>query len=217
MTSDHRGLYRLGGAAWVVAGLLFLMRAILDFVVGPPPFNGADVLGWIAAHRLAQSLQSEVLFFAAVLLVPGIVALYRSLADRHPVRAATGCGVMGVVVALVAVMLVVHGRLVYPIYGIQVTTADLAALVVALFYGGFHAVYLLMAVATLLLSAALWREPHGRPVAYLGGVTAMLDIAAGYPDAIGPVPTLVCQACFAVWFVAMGTRLFSLRTGSTVR
>jgi hypothetical protein len=39
-----------------------------------------------------------------------------------------------------AVILIVHGRLVYPIYGMRVDTPEAAALVVMIFYGGLHAI-----------------------------------------------------------------------------
>jgi len=50
-------------------------------------------------------------------------------------------------------MLIIHGRLVYPIYGMRVDTPEAAALVVMVFCGGLHAIYLLLAVATIVLSS----------------------------------------------------------------
>jgi hypothetical protein len=56
-----------------------------------------------------------------------------------------------------AVMLIIHGRLVYPIYGMRVDTPEAAALVVMVFYGGLHAIYLLLALAIIILSLAMKR------------------------------------------------------------
>ena len=92
-----------------------------------------------------------------------------------------------------AVMLVFHGRLVYPIYGTRVDTPEAAALVVMVFYGGLHAIYLLLAVATIVLSLAMRRGADAKGIAYLGFATAALDIIGSYPWAIGPVLTLVCE------------------------
>jgi hypothetical protein len=113
-----------------------------------------------------------------------------------------------------AVMLIIHGRLVYPIYGMRVDTPEAAALVVMVFYGGLHAIYLLLAVATILLSLAMKRGAYPKWIAYLGFATAALDIVGSYPWAIGPVLTLVCELSFAGWFVAVGSQLFRMR-GST--
>ena len=45
--------------------------------------------------------------------VPAVIALYHSLASVDKVKAATGCGMFAVVIPVIAVLLIVHGRLVY--------------------------------------------------------------------------------------------------------
>jgi len=201
---------KLGGAAFIASGLLFLLRAILDFTAGAPPTNGVEILAWVASHKLVVSLDSEILFFAAVSLVPAVIALYYSLAGVDRAKATLGCGVMAVTIPVLAATLVMHGRLVYPIYGIRADTPDVAALVLALFYGGMHAIYLLLAGATFVLSLVMRVEPYGRPVAYLGFATAAAQIAASYPDAIGPSWMLVTQVFLAAWFCAVGWKLKDL-------
>jgi hypothetical protein len=52
---------------------------------------------------------------------------------------------------------------------------------------------------------------HGKGVACLGYSTGVLDLFDAYPWAIAPVLTLVCQALFAIWFLAVGVRLYHLR------
>ncbi len=211
MPDDSRGLYRLGGAAFIGSGLLFLSRGIIDVTAGAPPSNGAEILAWIASHSLVLKLDSEILFFAAVLLVPGVIALYQSLAAEHRGKAAAGCGIIGVAIAVLSVSLVVHGRLVYPVYGIRASTPDLAALVLGLFYGGMHAVMLLLGVATFILSLAMMGGAYGKAVAYPGFVTAVVDVAGSYPDLIGPGLTLVSQLFLSAWFIAVGARLYGMR------
>jgi hypothetical protein len=183
------------------------LRAILDYLAGPPPSSGIEILAWIASNRLILSLDSEILFFAAVCLVPAVVALYHRLAGVARTKAVTGCGIIAVAIPLLAVLLIVQARLVYPVYGISASTPDVAALIVALFYGGMHAISLLLAVATFVLSLAMMRDVYGKPIAYLGFVTAAVDIIGGYPYEIGPVLTLVSQVFFAAWFVAVGWSL----------
>ncbi len=56
---------------------------------------------------------------------------------------------------MIALSLIVHGRLVYPQFGMHVTSPDVASLIVAIYYGGMHAV----GPALMLLSevfAAAW-------------------------------------------------------------
>jgi hypothetical protein len=206
-------LYKLGGAGFIASGVLFLARAFLEFAAGPPPSSGVDILDWRASNTLALSMISEVLFFAAMCLVPGVLALHRSLAN-HSSLAVTGCGIIGAAIPLLGILLVVHGRLVYPVYGLRVDSPELAEFVVSMFYGGWHAFLLLLAVATFLLSLAMMRGFYGKGIAFLGIATSAFDVVGSYPDAIGPTPTLVCAAFFAGWFVAIGMRLYRMAPGA---
>jgi len=206
--------YKFGGGALVASGILFVVLAFLDFRAGPPPSNGAEVLLWRNSQALVLDFVSEFLFFATVLLVPGTVAVYQSLVDVDRTKAATGCGIIAATIPVMAVMLIVHGRLVYPIYGMRVDTPEAAALVVMIFYGGVHAIYLLLAVATIVLSLAMKRDAYAKWIAYFGFATAALDIIGSYPWAIGPVLTLVCELSFAGWFVAVGSQLFRMRSAA---
>jgi len=203
--------YKFGGGALVASGILFVVLAFLDFRAGPPPSNGAEILLWRDSQALVLDFVSELLFFATVLLVPGTVAVYQSLVDVDKTKAATGCGILAATIPVMAMMLIVHGRLIYPIYGMRIDTPEVAALVVMVFYGGLHAIYLLLAVATIVLSLAMRRGAYAKWIAYFGFATAALDVIGSYPWAIGPVLTLVCELSLAGWFVAVGSQLFSMR------
>ena len=207
--------YKYGGGALAASGILFVALAFLDFRAGPPPSSGTEILLWRDSQALVLDFVSEFFFFATVLMVPGTVAVYQSLVDVDRNKAATGCGIIAATIPVMAVMLIVHGRLVYPIYGMRVDTPQAAALVVMVFYGGVHAIYLLMAVATIVLSLAMKRGAYATWIAYFGFATAALDIIGSYPWAIGPVPTLVCELSFAGWFVAVGSQLFRMRSAAT--
>jgi hypothetical protein len=74
---------RLGGVSALVSGALFLVKAALELVVGDPPSDGGQLLAWRTDHHAALSATNEVLFFAALLLVPTVLALYRSTAVWH--------------------------------------------------------------------------------------------------------------------------------------
>ena len=217
MTGELTRPYKFGGGTLVASGILFVALALLDFRAGPPPSNAAGILEWRDSQALVLEFVSELLFLATLLLVPGIVAVYQSLVDGDRTNAATGCGIIAVTIPLMAMLLIVHGRLVYPIYGMRVDTPEAAALVVMVFYGGVHAVYLLMAVATVLLSVAMTRSAYATWIAYFGFFTAALDIIGSYSWAIGRVLMLVSELSFAGWFVAVGSQLFRMRAQSTLR
>jgi hypothetical protein len=202
---------KFGGGTLVASGVLFVVLAFLDFRAGPPPSNGAEILLWRDSQERVLDFVSELLFFATVLLIPGTIALYQSLVDVDRTKAAAGCGIIAATIPVMAVILIIHGRLVYPIYGMRVDTPQTAALVVMVFYGGLHAIYLLLAVATIVLSLAMKRGGYAKWIAYLGFATAALDIIGSYPWAVGPVLTLACELSFAGWFVAVGSQLFRMR------
>ena len=204
--------YKFGGGALVASGILFVVLAFLDFRAGPPPSNGAEILLWRDSQALVLDFVSEFLFIATVLLVPGTVALYQSLVDVDRTKAGMGCGIIAATIPVMAVILIVHGRLVYPIYGMRIATPDAAALVIMVFFGGLHAIYLLLPVATIFLSLAMKRGAYAKWIAYFGFATAVLDIIGSYPWAIGPVLTFVCELIFGGWFVAVGSQLFRMRS-----
>jgi hypothetical protein len=70
MSDELKGLDKVGGVAFIVSGLLFLSRALLELMAGPPPSSGAEILARVESRKLALSFVSEVLFFAAMALVP---------------------------------------------------------------------------------------------------------------------------------------------------
>jgi hypothetical protein len=215
MPPEMKRPYTFGGGALIASGSLFVVLSILDFLTGPPPSNGTELLQWRDSQALVLEFVSEVLFFATVLLIPGTIAMYEDLVDVDRTKTTAGCGVIAAAIPVTAVMLIVHGRLVYPIYGMRVDTPEAAALVVMVFYGGLHAIYLLLAVATLVLSLAMKRGAYAKWIAYFGFATSALDIVGSYPWAIGPLLTLACELSFAGWFVAVGSQLLRPR-GTTL-
>jgi hypothetical protein len=211
MPPDAKRPYKTGGEALVGSGVLFVVLAFLNFRAGPPPSRGAEILLWRDAQSLVLDFVNEVFFFATALLVPGTIALYQHLVKVDRTKAAVDCGIIAATIPVMAVILIVHGRLVYPVYGMRVDTPEAAALVIMIFYGGMHAIYLLLAVATIVLSLVMRRVASAKGIAYFGFATAALDVIGSYPWAIGPVLALVCELSLAGWFVAVGSQLFRVR------
>jgi hypothetical protein len=210
MSHELKAIYKFGGVSFIVSGILFSLKYVLDLMVGPPPSGGEEILAWMASGALPLAIANEVLFVAGMLLVPAVIALYYSLASIDRTKAAVGCGLIAVVIPIIAVLDIVHGRLIYPIYDIHISTPAVAELVVAVFYGGLHAIGLLLGIATIVLSLAMKRGVYGRNIAYLGIATGVFDIVGAYPWMIGPFLVLVSQILFAAWFLAVGSKLFRM-------
>jgi len=190
--------------------LLFLLSGVIDLAAGPPPSSGTDIVAWIGTHEGLLAFPSELLLFEAAFLVPGAIALCHSLAGTDKAKAVTGCGILAIAISVMAFVAIVHGRLVYPVYDIRVHAADIAALVVALYYGGLHAISLLLGLAIVLLALAMRRGVYGKRMANFGFVTGAFAVVGGYPYAIGPTMTLVCEAVVAMWFAVAGATLYRL-------
>ena len=86
-----------------------------------------------------------------------------------------------------------------------------AEFVIAVYYGGLHAIALLFVVATLVLSHVMRRGVFGRNIAYLGFAAAAFGFLGAYPETIWPVLILVAQVLFAAWFLAVGMTLYRSR------
>jgi hypothetical protein len=152
-------------------------------------------------------MTNEVLFFAVVLLVPGVIGLYCSLADFHPRKAAWGCGLVAVIIPVMMALTIVHGRLAFPVYGIDIKDPASTQVVVSVYYGGQHAIGLLFGVATIMLALAMRHTPYGRAIVATGLVVAIVDVVGAYPWLIGPGLASVSEMLFSAWFIAVGARL----------
>lgn len=203
-------LYKSGGISLIVSGSLFLVKSILEMLIGPPPSIGSEILTWIASKELLLAFTNEVLFFAVGFLVPAVIALHESLASTNRSQAAAGCGIMAMTIPVLMVLAIVHGRLMYPVYGIQVHTPEVAEFAVALYYGGLHAVAILFSIATFVVSLAMRRGAYGRNIANLGFTAAIFDLLSAYPEAIGPILGLVSSLLFTAWFFAVGVKLYRM-------
>jgi hypothetical protein len=105
------------------------------------------------------------------------------------------------------VLIVIHGRLVYPVYSIALDEPGTLKLLVSLFYGGQHAVGLLLGVATILVALAMRATVYGTALVWAGVLTGIVDVIGSYPWLLGTTTTIVCEVVFAAWFIAAGVRL----------
>ena len=81
-------LYKLGGVGFIASGLVFLSIGFIDLATGPPPATGVEILEWVRHRTFALSMANELLFFAAMFLVPAVIALYDSLSGIDRGKAA---------------------------------------------------------------------------------------------------------------------------------
>jgi hypothetical protein len=207
MTRPAERFSGLEGVTLALSGVLFVAKAAFDLRVGAPPAGAAELVAWRSAEKLPLAMTNEILFVAVVLLVPGVIGLYASLAAVDPRKARWGCGLIAVTIPMMMTLTIVHGRLPYPVYNIDLADPAVAQLVVSLYYGGQHAVALLFSVATILVAAAMRKSRYGTPIVLLGFATGIADVVGAYPWLTGTGPTTASEVLFAAWFIAVGIRL----------
>jgi hypothetical protein len=201
----------------MLSGAFFLAKSVLDLVVGDPPRTAAELLAWKATHQVSLAWANEVLVFAAVFLIPGVLALYRSLGGPGRPWAGFGCGIMAATVPVLLTVAMVQGRLVYPVYDLNINDSADLALVVTLYVGGAHEVSVLLAGALIILGVLMARSVQFRIAAGTLGVTAgVAQLAGSYPWLIGPSLSWITQALLVAWLVLSGVRLMQTpRTAMT--
>jgi hypothetical protein len=182
-------LYRIGGAAALLATLSYVAATVIYFVVPPPPEEGgAAILDYIAAHRSVYILEQVLWLGPSVLLTVAFVALAVAIRDLHRSYAAIG-GVLGVASwALTLVYPATGGgapALVYlsDRYAATADAAQRAAYAAAA--EGFiaqniipTAVGILESVGILILALVMLRGIFPRGIAYLGIATGAIGIAS---------------------------------------
>lgn len=203
---------RIGGVAACISAGLFAAIFAIELATGMPPRNGTDILSWVSRHKMLISFSNEFLMFAVLALIPVTLALFvNGMHTSAPLRC-IGASILGVSIPFAIVLLVVQGRLVYPVYGMVVDTPAAAEYTVTLFYGGLHALWLLFAASGIFLSISMVQSPHWRFLAIIGFIAIPAEIIASYPDTIGLIVATVCRAVFVVWLIVLGITLLRLHS-----
>jgi hypothetical protein len=74
---------------------------------------------WMDKWKVNSSMVDELIFFATILLIPSIVALYQLLINIEKIKTFFGCGLLLVYIPVNLVVAIILGRLVYPVYQIE--------------------------------------------------------------------------------------------------
>lgn len=201
---------RFSGVAFLVSAVLFAAQVGFSLPLLKPPVVDAEWMPWLQEWRFSISMADELLFFAPLSLIPGIVGLYRVLRKEDPNKAVLGCGIWAVSIPVYLVIAILLGRLVYPVYGIELSLESYK-LLFSLYSGGMHLIALLLGAAAIVLGFAIRKSQLGPSVAYLGWLTGMLAVVGSYPWLIGSGATVAVQLLFSAWLARLGIRLLRIR------
>lgn len=195
--------------AWclLLGGACFFGRAVTALLIGSPPSTGADILTWIGNANVLIMLSNEALVIGAGLLIMGHNGFQQSFKPLAPMQTTAGSALLFAACIVCLVLGVVQGRFVYPIHGLSLTRPEDAELLVSLYFGGYHLVALMFALATTFWAFAMLKAPNWRVLGYAGFVVAVGSIISSYPDLIGPALVFVLEAALALWWIAVGLML----------
>ena len=184
-----RELYRVGGAAALLATLCYIVALVVNFTVpAAPTEGGAATLDYIAAHRLVYSLEQILWLGPGVLLTVSFLALAVALKDLNKSYAAIG-GLLGIASwALTLVYPATGGGAPALVYlsdryaatGDVAQRAAYAAAAEAFIAQNIvpTAAGILEPVGILILSLVMLRGIFHRGLAYLGIATGALGIVS---------------------------------------
>lgn len=213
-----KGLYKTGGASFLVAGILFIIGFFLLFFLGPLPSTTEAALKTVAEQKLLFQTNNGIFTLATILFIPALLALYLALkeVDKTGMLIASGLSALAITLFLGAIIVNYSLIILSREYGAATTDAQRAAYVAAadLVRGaagaGFALSVLIFSVAVLIVSRVMLKGIFGKGIAYLGIITGIVGLVGGIPVPVLSIIGLVSVLFFAAWFLAVGNKLYKL-------
>ncbi len=211
MDSTWKGLYKVGGAALLIDGVLLFIAFALFAVGGNPPADTTQYLKTFATSNV--NLATTGLFMVlTILFIPGILGLYGALkqANKAWMLTATALILLGIGVFFVEGIGTVASIQLANSYAsassasyIAAAQATIALTNAAEFFSG-----IIVSVGILLVGLTVLKGMMGKGLGYL-------SIAAGVLGLVGSVPQLsglffVFFLLYAVWFLWAGFKLWKM-------
>lgn len=206
MKTVERQTLRFGGLAFISTGVLFLAGNLLIATLPSPPSIEAQFFKWLSESKTYIAIQNEILFFATVSLIPSVYVLYRLLKNQISRSSVLGLGLMVMVIPVLAVLDIVEGRMVYPVYSISISF-DILKLVLSIYHGGMHMVLLLFAGAIFFSSYAMRGKFFPQYHWYLGLISSAAQIVGSFPWLIGIAVNILTILLFSAWFILTGVNI----------
>lgn len=220
---DWKGLYRVGGVSFLIAGILLIIEFVSRLSLGRPRADTVEeYLEFIATQTIpfeAVSLINATLTF--IILIPAVPALYLALKEFSKTRMLIGSIFFGVVIILylATVQPLLFAELSLSNgYASATNDAQRAAYVAAaqLLSGEVNVArllaLLLISVATIIIASVMLKGIFNKGAAYLGIATGIVGII-GF---VGNIPILLAGGTIifisipllAIWFLALGSKLY---------
>jgi hypothetical protein len=203
-------IQKFGGGTFIVAGVLLLAANLLLVFLPVPPTTQGDFSKWITANSLTIALANESLFFATAFLVPSFIALGRLLGVMSKVSAFAGLSIIALALPLLAMLNVAQGRLVYPVYGLNLSV-DSLKLSFSIFYGGLHATALMFGAALFFIGFAMRGSTFNKGMAPYSVVVGGLQIVGAYPWLTPIAFNVLVAISLTLWMTLTGSMMIRVK------
>jgi hypothetical protein len=218
-----KGVYRAGGLAMVMAGLLFLVGTTFGYQLGVPPGNSNAYLLSLAAHPALARVTYWIFGLTDILLIPAVLGLYLAVKGINKNAMLVAAGLVSFFIVLDLGITELNSlTLVTLTQDYAVATSDvqraaymaaehwgLATLPIATFFS-----YVGPASGFLIISIVMLKGIFGRNTARLGMIANGLGIVGGIYF-LYPVPLLAffltpILIVYGAWLIAVGRGLSRL-------
>ncbi len=216
---DWKGLYRAGGASFLIIGVLYIIGIVLFSQLGGLPTSGQAALTALSTQKLLAQTTTTIFAATDLLLIPGVFALYVALKGVRRTYALVASGLAGLFIVLDLGVNTVNFFTVIALgdkYAVATTEAQRAAYVAAadLTLGavnvGLPLAGLAIAVGILIFGLAMLKGVFNKPTAYLAVLLGILGIISSIPIPALAILFVVVLILSAVWFLAVGYKLYKL-------
>ncbi len=216
---DWKGLYRVGGAAFLINGVLYIIGVILFFQLGGLPTSGQAALTALSGQKFLAQTTTTIFAATDLLLIPSVLALYVALKGASKTYAVIASGLAGLFIVLDLGVNTVNFYSVIALgdkYALATTDAQRATYVVAADLTlaatnvGLPLAGLVIALGSLLFGFAMLKGVFNKPTAYLGVLVGIVGIISAIPIPALAVALIATIILTAVWFFAVGFRLYRL-------
>ncbi|MGD0804965.1 MAG: hypothetical protein ABSA11_12935 [Candidatus Bathyarchaeia archaeon] len=222
---DWKGLYRAGGIAAFIIGVLCIIDVALAATLGSPPSTGEEYLKYFIGIVL-QARVADVLIPALtdLLLIPVALALYLVLrgVDRNAMLVTTVFTGLFIALDLGTSTLNTSTLITLSVqYAATTSDAQRAAFVAAADYAAVSLAvsspiysFVVPCLGFIITNLVMLRGVFSRAVAYLGIVASVAGIVGGISSFVFYpfyVPLIgACLIILGVWSILVGVRLYGL-------
>lgn len=161
----------------IVGALLTAVALLLLSLLPSAPSEAVAMAAWVERGHSLLSWSDELLFFAVICWGAGARGLFGARKTEPSVRINVGVTALTTALVALVVLLLEVGRLVYPVFEIQLS-AEVLALVVSSTFGALHLAFLGFAVAAVALS---WSTRAGLIGRVVGIFAAAAFIVGSFP------------------------------------